>query len=120
MKNKIISLINIAGLSIGIAACLLILQYVSFELSYDQFNKNGEDIYRVVNDRYQNGKLMQHTTKTYSAISKLMHNDYPEVINFTPVQKGEQRMGDKIYSGLKIPSLQCLTFHCLPEALQPR
>jgi len=87
-KNKVFSLINIAGLSIGMAACLLILQYVSFELSYDQFNKNAADIYRVYNDRYQNGKLIQHTTKTYSAISKAMHNDYPEVINYARVEKG--------------------------------
>ena len=41
MKNKTFSFINIAGLSIGMAACLLILQYVNFELGYDQFNKNG-------------------------------------------------------------------------------
>ena len=87
MKNKTFSLINIAGLSIGMAACLLILQYVSFELSYDQFNNNAKDVYRVYNDRYQNGKLIQHTTKTYSAISKSMHNDYPEVINYTRVIK---------------------------------
>jgi putative ABC transport system permease protein len=39
------------------AACLLMLQYVLFELSYDRFNKNADDIYRVVNDRYQHGKL---------------------------------------------------------------
>jgi hypothetical protein len=39
MKNKVFSFINIIGLSIGMAACLLILQYVSFELSYDQFNE---------------------------------------------------------------------------------
>ena len=70
MKNKIFSIINIAGLSVGMAACLLVLQYVSFELSYDQFNKNAGDIYRVYNDRYQNGKLIQHTTKTYSAIGE--------------------------------------------------
>jgi putative ABC transport system permease protein len=88
MKNKAFSLINIAGISLGLAACLLILQYVSFELSYDRFNKNGENIYRVYNDRYQNGKLIQHTTKTYSAISKAMDNDYPEVINYTRIQSG--------------------------------
>ena len=88
MKNKTFSLINIAGLSIGMAACLLILQYVSFQLSFDQFNKNASDIYRVVNDRYQNGKLIQHTTKTYSAISKAMHDDYPEVTNYSRVLKG--------------------------------
>ena len=86
VKNKTFSFINIAGLSIGMAACLLILQYVSFELSYDQFNKNAYDIYRVYNDRYQNGKLVQHGTITYSAVSKAMQDDFPEVINHTRVE----------------------------------
>ena len=86
MKNKTFSFINIAGLSIGIAACLLILQYVSFELSFDQFNKNVGDLYRVSNDRYQNGKLIQHGTITYSAIGKAMQDDFPEVINHARVR----------------------------------
>src|SRR5215467_2603380 len=85
-KNKIFSAINIIGLAIGMAACLLILQYVSFELSYDQFNKNAADIYRVYNDRYQNGKLIQHGTITYSGIGKAMHDDYPEVVNHSRVE----------------------------------
>src|ERR1700748_1034812 len=86
MKNKTFSLINIAGLSIGMAACLLILQYVSFQLSFDQFNKNADDIYRVYNDRYQNGKLIQHGTITYSAIGQAMQDDYPEVIAHARVE----------------------------------
>lgn len=83
MKNKTFSLINIAGPTIGMAACLLILQYVSFQLSFDQFNRNASDIYRVVNDRYQNGKLIQHGTITYSAIGKAMQDDFPEVVDHT-------------------------------------
>ncbi|MEJ0106113.1 MAG: ABC transporter permease [Bacteroidota bacterium] len=86
MKNKTFSIINIAGLSIGMAACLLILQYVSFQLSYDQFNKNAGDLYRVYNDRYQNGKLIQHGTITYSAIGKAMQDDFPEVVNHARVE----------------------------------
>jgi len=85
-KNKFFSFINIAGLAIGMAACLLIMQYVSFQLSYDHFNKNSDDIYRVYNDRYQNGKLIQHGTITYSAIGKAMQNDFPEVIDHTRVE----------------------------------
>jgi putative ABC transport system permease protein len=85
-KNKVFSLINIVGLSLGMAACLLILQYVNFELSYDQFNKNVGDLYRVYNDRYQNGKLIQHGTITYSGISKAMQDDFPEVINHARVE----------------------------------
>ncbi|MGN6541178.1 MAG: ABC transporter permease [Ginsengibacter sp.] len=102
MKNKTFSLINIAGLSIGMAACLLILQYVSFQLSFDQFNKNASDIYRVVNDRYQNGKLIQHGTITYSAIGKAMQDDFPEVVDHTRaisfdkeiIQFNNKRIGD--------------------------
>ncbi|HEY6975313.1 MAG TPA: ABC transporter permease, partial [Chitinophagaceae bacterium] len=86
MKNKTFSFINIAGLSIGMAACLLILQYVSFELSYDQFNKNAADIYRVYNDRYQEGKLVQHGTITYSGVGPAMQVDFPEVANHTRVE----------------------------------
>src|ERR1044071_3609675 len=86
MKNKTFSFINIAGLSIGMAACLLILQYVSFQLSYDQFNINAADIYRVYNDRYQDGKLVQHGTITYSGVGKAMQDDFPEVVNHTRVQ----------------------------------
>jgi putative ABC transport system permease protein len=79
-KHSIFSIINIAGLAIGMAACLLILQYVSFQLSFDQFNKNTGDLYRVANDRYQNGKLIQHGTITYSAISKALKDDYPDEV----------------------------------------
>ena len=84
-KYKGFSAINIGGLTIGIAACLLILQYVSFKLSYDQFNRNVKTVYRVVNDRYQQGKLIQHGTITYSAVGKAMNDDYEEVIQNTKV-----------------------------------
>jgi len=84
-KYKSFSAINIAGLAIGMAACLLILQYVSFKLSYDQFHDDVKDIYRVANDRFQSGKLIQHGTITYSAIGKAMNDDYEEVIQNTRI-----------------------------------
>jgi putative ABC transport system permease protein len=105
LKNKSFSLINIAGLSIGMAACLLILQYVSFELSYDQFNKNAADIYRVYNDRYQNGKLIQHGTITYSAIGKAMKDDFPEIQDHARVEpfgKTIIKGNDKKISGQEV------------------
>ncbi|MEQ9438239.1 MAG: ABC transporter permease [Cyclobacteriaceae bacterium] len=85
LKNRVFSLINILGLAIGMAACLLILQYVGFELSYDNFHKQGGDIYRVVNDRYQNGKLIQHGTITYSPVGTAMHEDFDEVVRNTEI-----------------------------------
>jgi hypothetical protein len=46
-KNKVHSAINIAGLSVGIACCILILQWVRDELSYDRFHPQAGLLYRV-------------------------------------------------------------------------
>jgi putative ABC transport system permease protein len=80
LKNKTSSAINISGLAIGMAACLLILQFVGFEFSYDQFHENENRIFRVVNDRYQNGKLVAHGTITYSGVARAMKEDFPDEI----------------------------------------
>ena len=57
IRHKVYAGINIMGLAIGIAACLLILQYVGFELSYEKFQVNKDRIYRVQQDRYNDGKI---------------------------------------------------------------
>lgn len=57
LKRKLYSFINIFGLAIGVAVCLVILKYVDFELSYDSFHKNANNIYRTTTTYYQNGEL---------------------------------------------------------------
>ena len=47
LRNKLYSLINIFGLAVGLAACLLIFLFVRYETSYDNWMPNGENIYRV-------------------------------------------------------------------------
>jgi putative ABC transport system permease protein len=49
-KHKGYSLINIVGLAIGMACCLLILLYVNDELSYDRYHENADRIYRVIEE----------------------------------------------------------------------
>lgn len=49
LNNKLFSLINISGLAVGLAACLLISLYVRNELSYDQHWQDWERIYRLIN-----------------------------------------------------------------------
>ncbi|WP_301922010.1 ABC transporter permease [Ferruginibacter sp.] len=56
-KRKIFSLINIAGLAIGISASLIIYLIVQFDLSFDKQHKDGERIYRVVSESNSNGEL---------------------------------------------------------------
>lgn len=50
MRSKGYSFINIAGLAIGLSACLLIALYVQHELSYDRFHEKADRIYRVDNE----------------------------------------------------------------------
>ena len=87
-RNKLHTFILIFGLSISMTACLLILEYVSHELSYDHFHQKSEQIYRVINDRFQEGERVQLGTITYPTIGKNMQQDFPEVINHTRISYG--------------------------------
>src|SRR5580692_3707380 len=54
-KNKGFTAINVLGLSVGLATCLLIVFYVVDELSYDKYNVNAERIYRITEIARLNG-----------------------------------------------------------------
>jgi putative ABC transport system permease protein len=102
LKNKVFSAINIFGLGIGLAACLLIFQFVTFQLSYDTFNEKFERIYRITNDRFQHGKLIQHGTIMYPTIGPTMAKDYPEIEEYTRMMPGGNlnvRIEDRNYRG---------------------
>ena len=67
LRQKFYSFINVAGLSIGIAATLLILLYVGDELSFDRFHERSEDIYRV----YLKGRLNDQEFFGYASCNPL-------------------------------------------------
>ncbi|MDF2431271.1 MAG: putative transport system permease protein [Mucilaginibacter sp.] len=89
VRQKLFSVINILGLAIGMAACLLIFQYISFELSYDNFHKNGANIYRIKHQNYSQGNLIENLPKTYSAVGPALKAEFPEVREMTRVSKTE-------------------------------
>ncbi len=82
VKRKGYSLLNIAGLTIGMSCCLLIFHYVSYEKSYDTFEPNAKQIVRVRLDSYQKGVLAFKSATSYPAIAPTMKKDFPEVENF--------------------------------------
>ncbi|MEM9718139.1 MAG: FtsX-like permease family protein [Bacteroidota bacterium] len=84
-RHKVYSLINITGLAIGMASALFIFEYVLFEWSYDTHLENLSQKYRVYNDRYQNGELIQHGTITYPMVGPFIAKDYPEIQSYTRV-----------------------------------
>ena len=81
-KNKAFSIINIAGLSVGLAVCLLIVLYVKDELSYDKYNAQAENIYRIDADLSFNGT--QFTSAVSPApMAPTLKKDYPQIIQYT-------------------------------------
>jgi ABC-type antimicrobial peptide transport system permease subunit len=82
LKNPGYSVINIAGLAIGMACSLMILLWVTHELSYDRFHENADNIYRVVQEVH----FTDHTTTwaiTQGPLGPHLKEDFPEVISYT-------------------------------------
>src|SRR5690242_21921230 len=78
-KNKIFSFINVMGLAIGIASFLLIVNYLRFEYSYDNYNVNKDRIYRIPMMSQETGGKPQTFAFTYPAVAPAMKKDFPEV-----------------------------------------
>lgn len=79
LKRKLYSFINIAGLAVGVAVCLVILRYVDFELSYDSHHERAAHIYRMTFTSYRNGELRGSNPLSGYAFGPAMLNDIPEV-----------------------------------------
>lgn len=84
LKQKVYTIINVVGLAVGIASCLLIVLFIQNEFSYDKFFANHDRIYRMVLER----KYPTHST-FYSIIPNsfegVIRRDFPEVEESTNV-----------------------------------
>jgi len=78
-NNKLFSSINIGGLALGIASSILLLSYVAFQFSYDNFHSNKKDIYRVNLALYENNKQVFQSAENYSGVADALKKDFPEV-----------------------------------------
>ncbi|RYY60613.1 MAG: FtsX-like permease family protein [Chitinophagaceae bacterium] len=84
-RHKAYSGLNIVGLAIGIAGCLLILQYVAFELSFENFQEKKDRLYRVQQDRYDNGKLSTRWVSGAYAVGNSFKEAIPEIDQYAKV-----------------------------------
>jgi putative ABC transport system permease protein len=92
-RNKLYSLINLLGLAIGMAACLMIFLWVRDELSYDRFHQNAERIYRVER-KFDFRDMHGQAPITSGPYGPAMVGDYPEIENFVRLDKEELSIKD--------------------------
>ncbi len=82
IRNKWFSIINILGLAIGLATCLIIILFVSNELSYDRFNKKANRIARIYFQGEIQGEKLKEST-VMAPVAAAMKKDFPEVEDAT-------------------------------------
>ena len=79
MKNKLFSFINISGMAIGLASCLLIALFVWDELLFDRFHPDGDRTYRVYNISNQSDGVSRYLPIVPYPFASYMQKDFPEV-----------------------------------------
>src|SRR6478752_6812012 len=96
-KNKIYSAINIIGLAIGMAACILIMLFVSYEKSFVNFH--SKNIYRLNEvQKFEGMVAAQKVALSMFPMGPTLKNEFPEIKNFTRIswdQKVQMSYGEK-------------------------
>jgi putative ABC transport system permease protein len=82
-KHRLFAVVNIAGLATGMAACLLILQYVRYEMSYDRQSPHAAHIWRAFNETLPDKGPVTGDANTHPALGPALKADLPEVVEFT-------------------------------------
>src|SRR6187401_1277200 len=102
-KNTLYSGINIIGLTIGLAACLLIGVFINHELSYDKFNANAERIVRVTME-YKNAETVNKIATTGTKVGPQFKRTFPAVEEYarTFISHGIIKYGEKIFDEQRI------------------
>src|SRR5690348_3916172 len=100
-RQKMLALINVMGLSIGLACFTLFLLYAVHEFSYDRVHKNAASIYRVYNWWNFNADRAGSEPASTTPLGPAMKQDLPDVQEFVRFQGGWDdnivRVNDKIH-----------------------
>ena len=93
LRNKLYSSINLTGLAIGLAACLMIWLWVQDEMSYDRFHTNAERIYRVER-KFDFRDMHGQAPITGGTYGPALVSDYPEIENHVRLHRNELSIKD--------------------------
>ena len=80
-REKLYTLINVSGLSLGIACCLILGLFLHKELTYDQHHENHKRIYRIAGELTANG-VSNKMAVTSPALAPLLKKENPEIIDY--------------------------------------
>ena len=118
-KNKLYSAINIFGLTVGLAACLLIGVYINHELSYDKFNVNADRIVRATME-YKRAGTVNSVATTGTKTGPQFKRTFPLIEEYARTYIGHNviKNGDKVFDEPRIlyadqPFFKIFSFHII-------
>ncbi|HEY0272457.1 MAG TPA: ABC transporter permease, partial [Chitinophaga sp.] len=102
VKDKFYTLLNVLGLALAAAAFLLIIYFVRFEYSYENFYRNAPNIVRITMDLYKGNEFVTTDCETHPPLAPLLKKDFPEVVDAVRIQMAEDiqlaRVGNQRYT----------------------
>ena len=84
-RDKLHSIINTIGLSIGIACCIIIMMYLQNELTYDQYHQNADRIYRLGINITMADQSAGYAQSSWS-IGKRLKDEYPQIEDYVRIE----------------------------------
>ncbi len=103
LRHKGFSFINISGLAIGMACCVILFLYIQSELSFDRFHEKAGRIFRVVSQSERDGRIDQFA-KTPAPLATALLTDFPEVEKAVRIGRNgfyvlfeEKRFNEQVY-----------------------
>jgi putative ABC transport system permease protein len=103
-KNRVFSFINMAGLAIGLACCMLISGYLYQELTYDTYSANAKQLYRVLLGTAENGGMKMYPTVDI-AVGQGIKDAFPEIAASTRFSNSQPlfvKYGDRQFKESKL------------------
>jgi len=84
-RYKGYSFINITGLAVGLACCILILMWIRNELSFDRFHEKGERIFKVTIESHRSNGRIEPFSHTQFPLAPALKESYPDIVNATRI-----------------------------------
>ena len=110
-KNRVYSLINILGLTIGLSACMIVATVVIDDLSYDRQWSKGNDIYRIISGNKMGDGIYDRFAGAFAGLNGVLKNNYPEAEAMAKMvnHKGRLKIDDKNPNGVETTILSADT-----------
>ncbi len=107
-RQKGYSFINISGLTMGLACCILIMTWVMDEWNFDRFHKDADRIHRIISEDHAGGTVFYYAG-TPAPLGPTLVAEYPEIESFARVQSGwdgwQLHYGDKWFFSEKLAAV---------------